>query len=254
MAVRSEPAAAATWPPVTTLPYTRAAAIDEPVIKATELHRSVVMPGRRVLPILRGVELVVHPGEMVAIMGRSGSGKTTLLATLGLLTPVAEGSLWLAGQDVSAVGDRRRSRLRNCHIGFVFQSYSLARHLSARRNVELPLRYGSRVRRREQRRRVAEALALVGLTDRQRSRPRQLSGGEQQRVAIARALVRRPSIILADEPTGALDVDTAGQVLEVLRDACRDTGSALVVVTHDAQVAATMTRRLQLVDGRLIPA
>jgi ABC-type lipoprotein export system ATPase subunit len=224
------------------------------VIEASDLRRDVTLPGRRTLSILRGVDLVVRRGESVAITGRSGSGKTTLLATLGLLTPVSHGTLRMAGQDAGALGDWRRSRLRNRHVGFVFQSYSLVRHLSARRNVELPLRYGAFTARPERRRRVSEVLDLVGLGDRQRSRPRQLSGGEQQRVAIARALVRRPAVILADEPTGALDVDTAGQVLGVLRDACQESGTALVVVTHDPHVAAMMSRTVQLIDGRLTSA
>jgi ABC-type lipoprotein export system ATPase subunit len=225
--------------------------LPTPVINARDLRRSVILPGRDRLAILRGVDLTVHAGDSVAIVGRSGSGKTTLLATLGLLTPVEQGTLELMGQDVTRLGDRRRTRLRNRHIGFVFQSYSLVRHLSARRNVELPLRYGARVGARERRHRVGEALAAVGLVARARSRPRGLSGGEQQRVAIARALVREPAVLLADEPTGALDVDTAAQVLDVLRQSCRERGCALVVVTHDPQVAGLMSRTVQLVDGVL---
>ncbi|NLT53922.1 MAG: ABC transporter ATP-binding protein [Actinomycetales bacterium] len=223
-----------------------------PIIEATGLRRRVTLPGRRSLEILRGVDLSVGPGESVAVVGRSGSGKTTLLAMLGLLTPISEGRLTLLGQDVSDAGDRRRARLRNRHLGFVFQSYSLVRHLNAYRNVELPLRYGLPVGRRERRRRVTEVLDLVQLGDRARSRPRHLSGGEQQRVAIARALVRQPDVLLADEPTGALDVDTAGQVLDALREAARQRRCALVVVTHDPQIAAGMSRVVRLEDGRLV--
>jgi ABC-type lipoprotein export system ATPase subunit len=225
-----------------------------PVIEAAGLRRVVTLPGRRQLTILRGVDLTVHPGESVAITGRSGSGKTTLLAILGLLSRADHGQLRLVGQDVRGLRDRRRSHLRNRHIGFVFQSYSLVRHLSARRNVELPLRYAAHTARAERRRRVDEALELVGLAGRARSRPRHLSGGEQQRVAIARALVRAPDVILADEPTGALDVDTAGAVLDVLRAACHERRCALVVVTHDPQVASTMSRTVHLVDGALAVA
>lgn len=213
-----------------------------------------MLPGRQRLVILSGVDLTVAPGESVAVMGRSGSGKTLLLSTLGLLTPLEAGTLHIAGMDVSRLTDRRRAKVRNRHIGFVFQSYSLVRHLSAYRNVELPLRYGDRIGWRERRRRVFEALELVGLADRARSRPRQLSGGEQQRVAIARSLVRRPSVILADEPTGALDVATAATVLEVLRAATSSYGCALLVVTHDPVVAGSMSRTLLLADGRLTAA
>jgi ABC-type lipoprotein export system ATPase subunit len=221
------------------------------VLEAVQLKRTVTLPGRRRLEILRGVDLSVRAGESVAVMGRSGSGKSTLLAQLGLLSPVVDGQLMIAGADVTRFGDRRRALWRNRHIGFVFQSYSLVRHLSAYRNVELPLRYGARAGRRLRRQRVTAALTAVGLAERMRSRPRMLSGGEQQRVAIARALVREPSVILADEPTGALDVDSASLVLDVLRDACHERQCALVIVTHDPQVAAAMDRTVHLVDGAL---
>ncbi|MDG4773991.1 ABC transporter ATP-binding protein [Solwaraspora sp. WMMD792] len=223
-----------------------------PVIVATDLSRRVDLPGRRSLSILRRVNLTVGAGETVAVVGRSGSGKTTLLAMLGLLTPVNAGQLTVVGADARKLRDQHRTRLRNRHIGFVFQSYSLVRHLSAYRNVELPLRYGARIGWPERRRRTLAALDLVGLADRARSKPRHLSGGEQQRVAIARALVRQPSIILADEPTGALDVETAARVLEVLTDAARQRNCALVVVTHDEQVARRMSRTVRLVTGELI--
>jgi predicted ABC-type transport system involved in lysophospholipase L1 biosynthesis ATPase subunit len=222
------------------------------VLDAVGLRRSVHLPRRHRLEILRGVDLSVTAGESVAVMGRSGSGKSTLLALLGLMSRVADGELRLMGHDVTRASDRRRSFLRGQHIGFVFQSYSLARHMSASQNVELPLLYGRRVRRRARRTLVADALSAVGLADRARSRPRQLSGGEQQRVAIARALVRPPALILADEPTGAIDVATAGTVLDVLLAACRDRGCALVVATHDVQVARRCDRQLNLVDGQLV--
>lgn len=221
------------------------------VLEARHLRRAVTLPDGQRLVLLRDVNLTVHAGESVAIMGRSGSGKSTLLALLGLLTATRSGSLHLAGEDVTNAGDRRRARLRNQYIGFVFQSYSLVRHLSARGNVQLPLRYGGWVRHRTRRARVEAALAAVGLADRATSRVQALSGGEQQRVAIARALVREPALILADEPTGALDVDTAGQVLEVLLTACRVRGCALVVVTHDPQVASALSRTVRLADGVL---
>lgn len=201
--------------------------------------------------ILDGVDVHVAPGERVAIMGRSGSGKTSLLSILGLLTTPTTGSVELLGEAVADKRDAQRARLRNASLGFVFQSYSLVRHLSAYRNVELPLRYGRRMARAERRERVLAALDAVGLVERGKAYPKHLSGGEQQRVAIARALVRRPAVILADEPTGALDVETADRVLGVLLTATREWNSALVVVTHDPQVAARMDRTIHLDQGRL---
>lgn len=224
---------------------------NEAVIQAEALSHEVTLPNREPLTILRNASLTVRKGETIAIVGRSGSGKTTLLAILGLLTPITGGTLRIVGESANELGDRQRARLRNRHLGFVFQSYSLVRHLSAYRNVELPLRYGNRIRGRERRTATAEALSLVGLEERKDSRPQHLSGGEQQRVAIARALIRQPSIILADEPTGALDVETADRVLNVLRDAAHARGCAVVVVTHDPHVARQMSRTVRLVDGEI---
>lgn len=221
------------------------------VVEARDLRHSVAVPGQNRLEILRGVNLTVQAGESVAVMGRSGSGKTTLLSVLGLLTAVRGGNLRVVGEDVTTAGDRRRSLFRNKHIGFVFQSYSLVRHLSAYRNIELPLLYGGRVAVAQRRAQTTQAMAAVGLSHRAASRPRKLSGGEQQRAAIARALVREPALILADEPTGALDVDTAKQVLAALRSACRDRDCALIVVTHDDAVADQLDRVAHLSDGRL---
>jgi len=224
-----------------------------PVLVARGIQHSVRLPGGRRVAILRGLDLTVSAGETVAIVGRSGSGKSTLLSILGLLTHAEAGELSVVGQPVGRLDDRRRAALRNAELGFVFQSYSLVQHLTARKNVELALRYGRATSRRGRDERVRQCLSSVGLQERARSRPRQLSGGEQQRVAIARALVRRPAIILADEPTGALDVETAASVLDVLEAAARDRGTALVVVTHDLAVAARMDRTLELRDGTLHP-
>lgn len=216
--------------------------------------RNIPIPRQEPLRLLENVDLDVGPGESIAIMGVSGSGKSSLLAILGLLAVPGSGEVTVHEQRVTGISDRRRARARNKHIGFVFQSYSLVRHLNAFQNVELPLLYGERIPKRERIRRVRQALSVVGLENRQRSRPRQLSGGEQQRVAIARALVSAPSIILADEPTGALDVSTAETVLEVLFDACRQNGCALVIVTHDKDVAARAQRVLLLANGTLTKA
>ena len=221
------------------------------VLDVEGLSRTVSLPGGGALRILDGVELHVDAGEVVAVMGRSGSGKSSLLAALGLLSPVASGSLHICGLDVSRLSDRRRAELRNSMIGFVFQSYSLVRHMSALQNAELPLLYGRAVRRRERRARTKDVLDTVGLADRTKARPRHLSGGEQQRVAIARALVRRPALLLADEPTGALDSDTAASVLEALVRSARVYGTAVILVTHDGVVARQADRVLHMDRGRL---
>lgn len=225
--------------------------VSQLVLGAVGISKSVTLPNRRPLALLTGVDLSVRAGESVAIVGTSGSGKSTLLSLLGILTQPTEGTVSVCGQDSSRLSDAQRAGLRNRRIGFVFQSYSLVRHLTAAENVELPLRYGRAMGRQMRRRRVSEMLDLVGLADRVSSRPRMLSGGEQQRVAIARALVRRPPLILADEPTGALDVKTASGVLDVLLQATEQRGAALLLVTHDPAVAARMSRVLTLQNGAL---
>lgn len=220
-------------------------------LRAKGLSKSVTLPGGERLNLLRRVDLTVPSGQSLAVAGRSGSGKSTLLALLGLLAQPDSGRLAIGDREVGALTDRDRSRIRNERIGFVFQNYSLLAHLSAAENVALPLWQGRPVGRVEARARVGEALASVGLTHLARSKPRQLSGGEQQRVAIARALVRRPDIVLADEPTGALDTTTADLVLQTLFDVVTRTGAALVLVTHDAQVAARADRTMTLEAGEL---
>lgn len=221
------------------------------VISATGVTSAVPLPGGRSLTILRDVSFSLPERSTTAIVGRSGSGKTTLLSVMGLLAAPTAGRLLVAGEDVSQLSDAARSRLRNEAIGFVFQSYSLIEHLSVLENVELPFSFGKRVRPRAIRRAAMRRLEQVGLADFAQRRPAQLSGGEQQRVAIARALVRSPRIILADEPTGALDVDTAADVLATLRSVTREAGSCLVVVTHDEEVARSMSSQWRIEHGRL---
>jgi ABC-type lipoprotein export system ATPase subunit len=220
-------------------------------ISGEGLRKDVVLPSGDRLELLRDASLVVEEGEAVAIAGRSGSGKTTLLAVLGLLTSHDAGRLRVKDNDVDGLSDRRRSRLRNEQIGFVFQSYSLIPHLTAAENVALPLLQGQSLGRAEAKRRVSHAMEIVGISHRAQSRPRQLSGGEQQRTAIARALVRSPIAVLADEPTGALDTATAEHVLNALVEAAREDGTALVLVTHDPVVADRADRTLVLEDGVL---
>jgi putative ABC transport system ATP-binding protein len=206
--------------------------------------------GEIAVEALRGVSFVVREGELVAIMGPSGSGKTTLLGILGCLDRPTTGSYRLAGEEVSALDETRRARVRAERIGFVFQAYNLLPRSSAFRNVELPLVYAG-VSARERRARALEALAEVGLEDRADHLPTQLSGGEQQRVAIARALVAGPSVVLLDEPTGNLDSASAEDVLTVLQRV-NGQGATMVIVTHAAEVASRASRVLRLADGRVV--
>jgi ABC-type lipoprotein export system ATPase subunit len=216
------------------------------------VSRRITQANGEPLTILDEVSLTVAGGESVAVVGRSGSGKTTLLSLMGLLSVPTSGQVLLWGTVSASLTDRGRARLRSLHLGFVFQSYSLVPHLSAAQNVALPCSYGPTMSRRQIRTRVGEMLDAVGLSELGARYPRHLSGGEQQRVAIARALVRRPGLILADEPTGALDPDTAGTVLRLLSRATADQGCALVLVTHDQDVAALLDRTVRLVAGRVV--
>ena len=206
--------------------------------------------GEVAVEALRGGSFVVREGELVAIMGPSGSGKTTLLGILGCLDRPTTGSYRLAGQEVSALDETRRARVRAERIGFVFQAYNLLPRSTAFRNVELPLVYAG-VSARERRGRALEALGEVGLADRAHHLPTQLSGGEQQRAAIARALVVHPSVVLLDEPTGNLDSANAEEVLTILERVNRQ-GATMVIVTHSSEVASRASRVLRLADGQVV--
>ncbi|WP_338024741.1 ABC transporter ATP-binding protein [Bifidobacterium miconisargentati] len=199
------------------------------------------------LEILHPTTLTIGHGERIAIVGPSGSGKSTLLSLLGTLDMPTSGTLSYDGEDVAAMGEKHRSTLRAERIGFVFQQFHLIATVSALENVMTGLQYTG-LPRRERRAQAAEALEQVGLGERLHHRPSQLSGGEQQRVAIARALAKRPDIIFADEPTGALDTDTGHAIIELLLGAA-DQGASLVVVTHDPNIAARFPRRLHIQDG-----
>jgi len=206
--------------------------------------------GTSTVQALRSVDLGIGAGEMVAIMGASGSGKSTLLNILGTLDRPDGGRYSLDGQDVSVLGDKALAQFRNRKIGFVFQSFNLLPRYSATRNVELPMLYGG-VPRLDRRRRAEAALAKVGLGDRMHHQPNELSGGQQQRVSIARALVQNPVLLLADEPTGALDSETTLQIMDLFCELHRG-GMTIILVTHEPAVAEYAQRVLRVRDGRIV--
>lgn len=196
--------------------------------------------------------LDIDKGEFVALLGPSGSGKSTLMNTLGCLDRPSTGSYLLDGQEVADLSRNGRARIRNEHIGFVFQNFNLLNRTSAMENVELPLLYGRSVSARERHRRSREVLEMVGLGDRVHHHPGQLSGGQQQRVAIARSLINSPSILMGDEPTGNLDSKTSRDVISLFRELNDKNGITVILVTHDLNVARSARRILVLSDGRII--
>jgi putative ABC transport system ATP-binding protein len=219
------------------------------IIEACGLGKRYRLGGKFV-DAVEDASLVIARGEFVAIRGRSGSGKSTLLGLLGLLERPDAGQYWLNGRDVLALGEDARALIRGSEVGFVFQLPALLPRVSALDNVALPLAYAG-VGRAERQRRAGAALERVGLGRRRQHASHQLSGGEQQRVAIARAIVAGPSLILADEPTGALDNRTADEIMALFEELHRG-GATLVVVTHAADIAARARRRITLDDGRII--
>jgi putative ABC transport system ATP-binding protein len=221
-----------------------------PAIEATDLTRVYELDGVSV-PALRGVSLTVPAGDYVALVGPSGSGKSTLMHLLGGLDRPTSGRLLIGGRDVAGLDAAELARLRNETIGFVFQAFHLLPRTSAVDNVGLPLVYRG-VGARQRRARAAEMLERVGLGHRLGHRPNQLSGGEQQRVAIARALVTDPTVLLADEPTGNLDTATGQSVLALLEALNAGSGVALVLVTHDREVAARARRQIVMRDGMIV--
>ena len=207
--------------------------------------------GGQVIPVLVDINLDVAQGDFVALMGPSGSGKSTLLNLIAGIDKPSAGTILVAGVDIAQLDDSELAAWRASHVGFIFQFYNLMPVLTAFENVELPLQLVS-LGRRERRERVANALALVGLTDRMDHYPNELSGGQQQRVAIARALIADPSIIVADEPTGDLDRTTAEEILDLLDGLNRELGKTIVMVTHDPKAAGRARRLIHLEKGVLV--
>ena len=206
--------------------------------------------GDEAVHALDGISLTVDPGEFVAIVGSSGSGKSTAMNIIGCLDVPTSGSYYLGGRDVSAMNDDQQAEIRNKMLGFIFQQYNLIPKLTVQENVELPLLYAG-VGAQERRARATEALERVGLAEKHRNLPSQLSGGQQQRVSIARARAGHPSLILADEPTGALDSRTGREVLGFLQKLNRE-GDTVVLITHDNSIAVRARRIVRLQDGRII--
>ena len=218
------------------------------VVRATEITKEF-RTGKVVVHALRGISLEIEAGEMVAIVGPSGSGKSTLLGLLGGLDTPTSGRVEVDSLDITDMNESQLADVRSAKIGFVFQTFNLIPTLTALENVALPAQFARSRSKVKPTRRARELLTTVGLGDRLKHRPAELSGGEQQRVALARAMVNQPALILADEPTGNLDSASGEGILEALEQMRRETGTTLVVVTHDPSVAARADRVLQLHDG-----
>jgi len=220
------------------------------MIAAEDLWKTYDMGSEQQVHALRGVNLRIERNEYVAIMGPSGSGKSTLMNLIGCLDTPSQGKYWLNSQLVSELDDDELARIRNKEIGFVFQTFNLLARATALHNVELPLIYAG-IATDQRIERAKAALKSVGMESRMNHKPNELSGGQRQRVAIARALVNKPSIILADEPTGNLDRETAHVVFDQFLALARQFATAVVIVTHDVELAARCDRMLRLVDGRV---
>jgi putative ABC transport system ATP-binding protein len=223
--------------------------MTEPLIRVDRLTKDYVL-GDNVVHALAGVSLAIEGGEFIAVMGPSGSGKSTFMNVIGCLDRPSSGDYWLAGEDVARMDSDQLAAVRNRRIGFVFQQFNLLARTSALENVELPLMYAN-VTAQERHQRALDKLRLVGLGERSDHQPSQLSGGQQQRVAIARALVNNPALILADEPTGALDSRTSVEIMALLQQLNRD-GMTIVLVTHEHDIAAFAARLVMFRDGRIV--
>ncbi|MDW4507952.1 ABC transporter ATP-binding protein [Priestia megaterium] len=219
------------------------------MIELVNIHKSYHL-GKEEVPILKDINLKIYDGEFVAIMGPSGSGKSTLMNIIGCLDRSSSGSYLLNEQEISTYSDEQLAKVRNIHIGFVFQQFQLLPRLTAVENVELPMVYAG-VTRKERRARAEAALEKVGLSERMKHLPSELSGGQKQRVAIARSIVNNPTLILADEPTGALDTKTSADIMAQFSQLNAD-GTTVVVITHEPEVAEYTSRTVIVRDGKVL--
>lgn len=223
----------------------------EPIIRMEQIIKRFYIGQPNELEILHGINLSVEENEFVSIVGESGSGKSTLMNIIGVLDRQTEGQYFLEGQDVNLMDDIARSSVRNKKIGFVFQNFNLIPRASALKNVTLPLLYSDE-KQKDVKEKGMEMLKLVGMEDRADHRPNELSGGQKQRVAIARAMINHPSIILADEPTGALDSQTGHMIMDIFHRLHGEQGKTIVLITHSRDLAAETQRIITLNDGRII--
>lgn len=220
------------------------------MIQLASIKKSYSLGNEDVL-VLNGIDLKINRGEFISIMGPSGSGKSTLMNIIGFLDRPTEGTYFLNGKEVLQYKEHELAKIRNRAIGFVFQQFNLLPRLNALKNVELPMIYAG-VRKKEREERAKEALEKVGLGDRMLHLPNELSGGQKQRVAIARAIVNKPDLILADEPTGALDTKTSEQIMELFTMLNKEDGTTVIVVTHEEEVASYANRLILLRDGYIV--
>ena len=225
--------------------------MSEPVIRMEKIVKTYYQGKPNELEILHGIDLVVNQGEFVSIVGESGSGKSTLMNIIGVLDRQTSGNYYLEGQDVNSMTDEVRSAVRNQRIGFVFQNFNLLPRANALKNVMVPLMYGE-TRVKTQKERAMEMLAMVGMEERAMHRPNELSGGQKQRVAIARAMINDPAIILADEPTGALDSKTGHMVMDLFHKLHEEQGKTIVLITHSQELAAETQRIVTILDGEIV--
>lgn len=223
----------------------------EKIIDMADVVKKYYIGTPNELTILKGISMSVHKGEFLSIVGASGSGKSTLMNIIGALDRPTEGRYLLSGEDVDGMSSNKLSDLRNRHIGFIFQTFNLIPRTSALKNVELPMLYAG-VPGRERTRRARELMELVGMADREKHQPNELSGGQKQRVAIARAMANDPTILLADEPTGALDTQTGRMVMDIFHRLNREQGKTIILITHNPELAEETDRILTISDGQIV--
>lgn len=226
---------------------------NEPIIRMENIIKRFYIGQPNELQILNGISLSIQEGEFISIVGESGSGKSTLMNIMGILDRQTEGDYYLEGQDVNEMNDNVRSIIRNEKIGFVFQNFNLIPRANALKNVTLPLMYSER-KTKNTKEIGMEMLKLVGMEERASHRPNELSGGQKQRVAIARAMINNPSIILADEPTGALDSQTGHMIMDIFHKLHEEQGKTIVLITHSRELASETQRIITLADGSIVSA